>query len=298
VGLPTPSVRFCEYPAVHRFAGPIDLQMTLLEAWRKLDRSARLGWACVAVGLGLTLVVQAASPLPAPPLYDGVMVVEPYVWLDPPPDHPGGAQGASATISVDDARNAAVAVATPELTPQAQLVAVAGALTIRPTATSIHVSIRPVPSRPAPAGSYIDGNTYRIDVVDDAGNPISAPASAYVSIVLRPADQALTDASIELFDGEQWQSLETSSAGAAGFIAIVTAFGEFAVVEQGVSPYPTLAQSGATASPTQPPQGQRSVDPAAALLVGIVFGVALLIVLIARRRRRRGRPDGRDGWRS
>jgi hypothetical protein len=248
----------------------------------------------------VALVVQAASPLPSPPLYDGVTVVEPYLWLEPPPDHPGGAQGATATVPVEKHLNADVAVATPELTPQAQVLAIDGALTIRPTATSIHVSIAPIPSRPAPAGHYIDGNTYRIDVVDQAGNPVTAPRAAYVSIILRPADQALTDATIDLFDGQQWQALETSSAGEAGFYAIVTKFGEFAVVAKGVSPYPTVSPPTATQpGPTGLPpsaQGGPALDAPAVLLVAIAFAVALLIVFVEGRRRRRSRRYGQEGW--
>ena len=244
------------------------------------------------------------SRLPAPPLYDGIVVLEPYQWLDPPPDHPGGAQGANATVAVEDGLSDQLAVAVPGSPPQLQLIASSGALTILPTTTSISVSIEPVHSRPAPAGSYIDGNSYRVDVVDQDGNAITAPASAYVSLILRPADPGLMDATIERFDGRRWQPLETDSAGAAGFFTVVTQFGEFALVAAGVSPYPTLSPAPAGASPTSagpepsptvsPPAGAPPGGPASVLLA-VAFGAALVIVLVARLRRRP--PRGvRSGW--
>jgi hypothetical protein len=267
-------------------------------AWR-LDRTQRLGWVCVAIGLALALLIQAGHPLPSPPLYDGVLVVEPYVWLDAPPGQLSGANGASATIPVEDGLSDPLAVATSETPPQLQLLASSGGLRILRTATSITVQITPIHSRPAPTGSYIDGNTYRVDVTDQAGNAITAPASAYVSLILRPADPTLADATIERFDGQEWQVLQTDSAGAAGFFAIVTEFGEFALVASGVSPYPTLAgtdgaPSGSVQSPPPegaphegaPPGGAPPGGPASVLL-GVAFVTAGLIVLLARRRRAR-----------
>src|SRR6185295_991302 len=127
---------------------------------------------------------------------------------------------------------------TSESPPQVQLLASSGGLRILPTATSITVTITPIASPSAPAGSYIDGNAYRVDVVDQAGNPITAPASAYVSLILRAAEPTLVEGTIERFDGQGWHALQTDSAGAAGFFAIVTEFGEFAVIANGVSPYP------------------------------------------------------------
>jgi hypothetical protein len=252
--------------------------------------------------------------LPAPPLYDGVIVVEPYLWRDPPPDELGGAQGVNATIAVADGVNDPLAVATAESPPQVQLIGSTGSLRLRPTSTSIKVSVTPVPSRPAPPGSYIDGNSYRINVTDQAANPITAPASNFVTLILRPADPGLTEATIERFDGAQWRPLRTDSAGAAGFFAIVTQFGEFAVIARGASPYPTTPHVVATAAPSTveapetvgpapsgsqspaPPPETHAFDAPEAVLFAIAFAAAVLIGLAVRRARRHRDPV-RDGWR-
>ena len=56
--------------------------------------------ALSALGAGLLVIVAARLLVPAaPPLYDGVVPVEAYRWLDPPPGQLGGAKGATADIA-------------------------------------------------------------------------------------------------------------------------------------------------------------------------------------------------------
>ncbi len=273
---------------------------------------------------------QVAAPVPAPPLYDGVVPLEPYLWAAPPPDHPGGAQGAAATIGVSQGGNDLVALATPELTPQAQVFAVPGSLTLPAETTSIEASITPLGPSVEPPDGYLDGNVYRIVLTDQAGSPITADASARVSILLRSADPTLADATIARLDGGAWRPLTTSppSLPGGGFLAVVTRFGDFAVVARGVSPYPTGAApsdgsgpaTGVTASPAAPPTaatarpgktptplpagpatddrtgGAVGLLPAA---IGVVIVLLAAGVVIARRGRRRpymgARPvRGRD----
>jgi hypothetical protein len=270
----------------------------------------------VALGFSLALLVRIRDPLPAPPLYDGVVVVEPYVWLDPPPDEPGGAVGTSAKIAAAGGQNRIVAVATAEQPPQAQILATPGALVLGQGATSLSVSITPVePVQPVQDG-YIDGNVYRFVVIDQLGRPATAPASAYVSILLRTANPADVDGTIEQFDGSRWVPLQSSSEGGTGFLAIVTSFGDFAVVGTGPSPFatptpiateapPTAAATDVSTTPeaTNPGAGTPtpSASPAAssdtlpvpllAAVGGIVaIVVVLAVVLLARRRRHR------DNW--
>jgi hypothetical protein len=258
------------------------------------------------VGLGLVaaLAVQVADRSPTPPLFDGVIVTEPYVWLDPPPGHPGGAQGTSETIEVRAGKNRIVAVYTPELTPQVQLLATPGTLTLPAGATSLTVTITPIePEQPVTDG-YVDGNVYEVDVVDQDGNPATAPASAGVTLIMRSADPTLVSAMIERFDGTAWLPLETSSAGPAGFLAIVTEFGEFAVVASGTSPYPTPSPAAtatpiataAAPTPTMPapsalPTGPSDALPVPILAVGGVIAAIILIgafIVLVRGRRDRG----------
>ncbi len=220
----------------------------------------RLALATLVGGLLVIAAAQLLDPAAATPLYDGVVPLEPYVWADPPPDHPGGAQGASATVDVTRGRNALVALATPELVPQAQVLAIPGSLTLPRGASSIQVSITPLGVSVTPGAGYIDGNVYRILLVDQAGNAITADPAQRVSIVLRSADPTLEDASIDRFDGQRWQPLATSPPGmvGGGFVAIVTEFGDFAVVASGVSPYPTMAASAGPSASGRP----ATMDPA------------------------------------
>jgi hypothetical protein len=274
----------------------------------------RSGAALIALGLVVVFAVQLTAPLGSPPLYDGVVVVEPYLWLDPPPNHPGGAQGTSDTLEVEAGASPLLAVATPEAAPQAQVFGSPGSLVLPPGATSINVSILPVAPPSVPSHGYIDGNVYRFEVTDQAGQPIAADPAALVSIVMRAADETLANAKIERFDGANWQVLDTSPAGLTGFLVVVTTFGDFAVVASGESPYPTpnatstLAPTGAaTVVPTEPPPPSETPTPSgqtspAGLETPIVAGIAVLIALalgiggLVLWRRRRPSDDVRGGW--
>ena len=209
----------------------------------------RRGVALPVLGAGVLLIVAARFILPAaPPLYDGIVPIEPYVWLDPPAGHPGGATGAMAEIAVRNGKSALVAVATPELEPQAQIFASPGSLALSPGALKIKVSIKPVPAAGAPADGHVDGNVYRITVIDDKGTALTAPLAARVSVVLRATDPARAEATIARFSAGSWQPLKTSGGGFAGsFISVVTEFGDFAVIVPGPGPS-TAATAGPTAT--------------------------------------------------
>jgi hypothetical protein len=195
-----------------------------------------------------------------------------------------------------------------------------GVFTLPAGTSSIEVSIEPVESAVEPVDGYVDGNVYRFKVTSQDGSPITAPASARVSVVLRSADPSLGEATIDRFNGFAWQPLETSPAGIGSFIAVVTEFGEFAVVAKGVSPYPTGPAAGASSSgasapevaPTPrgtsssgvillPPEPANSTFPLPVLVAGVVVLVlgGLLLVVGTRRRSRpvRGRKPYRGARR-
>jgi hypothetical protein len=273
---------------------------------------SRRAAALSVLGAGLVLIVGARLALPAaPPLYDGIVPIEPYLWLDPPPGHPGGAKGATADIAIRNGKSPLVALATPELEPQAQVFAPPEGLTVQAGARRISVSIEPVPSEGVLTDGHVDGNVYRISLVDDRGTALTAPAAARVSVVLRATDPAQGEATIARFADGSWQPLKTSSAGFGGsFIAVVTEFGDFAVIVPGPGPSVAATEvstsspgvSGAAAVPPTPPS---SGSPAAnvpgspsdtAGLSGFVLAAILVLViglgLLGYRavRRRRGDP--------
>jgi len=222
---------------------------------RGVTRDRRIG--LVALGLGVLLIglAQRIAPLAEPPLFDGVYVPQPYVWFVPPAGEKGGAKGAKGTVGVDGTANRLIAVATPEQDPQAQLLATSGALVLPAGTTTVKFSIEPVLPAELPADGHIDGNVYRISVTSDTGTPLTAPASALVTVVL-VSPHTDPDRTIELDSGSGWQKLTTQNQGPGVWLAVVTTFGEFAVVAPGAAttPYPTATPAaGASAAASGPP---------------------------------------------
>jgi len=212
---------------------------------RGVSRDRRVG--LVALGLGLVLIglAQRLAPLAEPPLFDGVYVPQPYVWLVPPAGAKGGAKGAKGSVGVEGGANKLVAVATPEQDPQAQILATAGALILPAGSTAVGFSIQPVLPERLPGDGHIDGNVYRITITNQAGTPLTALASALVTIVM-VSPHTDPDRTIEIDTGQGWQPLKTQNQGPGVWLAVVTQFGEFAVVAPGAaaSPYPTATPSG------------------------------------------------------
>jgi hypothetical protein len=277
----------------------------------------RRAFAACVVGAGFLIILAARLVVPsAPPLYDGIVPIEPYVWLNPPPGAHGGAKGARAEIPVQGGSSPLVAVATPELEPQAQVFAEPGALTMPASANTVRVSIEPVPPEAAPTEGHIDGNAYRINVTDEHGTPLTAPASARVSVLLRTTSAAQAQATMARFSGGSWVPLKTSSSGFGGsFISVVTEFGDFAMIVPGQGPSatatgaPTMASGGSIEAsggsieafvPSAAPPGrspapnassphdglQGSPDWTLLALVLLAIAIAVLGLDLARRRRR------------
>jgi hypothetical protein len=230
-----------------------------------VDLTGRRRVAGLALCGGLLLAVLARILVPgAPPLYDGVVINEPYKWLEPPPGEEGGAQGATGTAGLENGASPLIALATPEQPPQAQVFAPPGALVLPPGTTSLMLAITPIPAEGTPANGHIAGNVYRISITNQAGVPATAPPQAYVSVVMRGPD-GLLDATMERFKGGAWTELQTSHAGyTSGFLSIVTEFGDFALIAAG----PTATSSaGSSTTPsgtsvaTQEPGATPGTEP-------------------------------------
>ena len=157
----------------------------------------------------------------------------------------------------------------------------------------------------APSDGQIAGNVYRIQVTDQTGAPITAPESGKVTVVLRgPAD--VVDATIEQFSGAGWQRLKSQPAGfGSSFIAIVTTFGDFALVTSGGAPASGPASQapsgaaapsvGAEASPSGPTSSGSGGIGSALPVIVVVAGLAMVIgVFVASRR---SRPTNTTGSR-
>lgn len=238
------------------------------------------------------MVVLARILVPgAPPLYDGVVINEPYKWLEPPPGEEGGAEGATGTAALENGASPLIALATTEQPPQAQVFAPPSALVLPPGTTSLLLAITPMPAEGTPAGGHIAGNVYRISITNQAGVPTTAPPDAYVSVVMRGPDDLL-DATMSRFKDGAWNDLQTSHAGyTSGFLSIVTEFGDFALIAPGAtatsSPISSTTAPGTpngTSVPTQGPTATPGTEPGTgsgpAPLVFILLGAGVVGVAV------------------
>jgi hypothetical protein len=246
------------------------------------------GMRALIVGSIVVLAAQLLAPLPGPALYDGVFPIDAYRWLSPPPGEHGGAVGTSIVLPVSGSSSPLITLATSEVPPQASLFAEPGALVMPAGTTSLTVSITPVPPDAQPTDGHIAGNVYRVTITTQAGVLVTALASAEVTVILRHPDITASDATLSLLSSGAWQPLKTDAALAASFVAIVTTFGDFALISpgpgpSGIGPAPSVIPSApaTTSAPSSTAAG--AVPPAqpGIPIVTIVAGAATVLVLLA-----------------
>ncbi len=276
------------------------------------------GRGLLAVGLGVLLIAfaQRISPMTGPPLYDGLPQVDPYVWLVPPAGARGGAQGAEGSAAVDHGTSRVAVVATPENPPQAQLFAAPGALILPAGTTSIKLSIKPIVPVELPTVGHILGNVYRVSVTNQAGTALTAPVSAEVTVVMRSPHLG-PNQTIEVDVGGGWQPLKTQDEGfAASYLAVVTHFGDFAMVAPGAASPAASAAGSAAPSATDAvpsigvvggsPDPSSAPGPVDALSGGglpvvpiiVVIGLVMIGTIVVLWSRSRRRPPGPPSYRA
>lgn len=196
----------------------------LPSAWRS---------AFIALGLGglLALAAQLAAPVRLP-LYDGVVVEDPYRYLAPGPGQAGSPATYSADKTAENGVSPAFVAATTENPPQAQLIAGVGAFALPAGATTMKISITAVPTTVTPTIGAIAGNVYRVAVTDGSGAAlaITAATDLHPTLTLRvPVD--ITDATIGHLTASGWQLQPTSHGGLyALFSTNPTELGDFALI--------------------------------------------------------------------
>jgi hypothetical protein len=194
--------------------------------------SARLpGSLTLALGLGLLAAVGVSGGIARPALYDGVATAEPYRYVVGSPSAAGGALAASVSLPVVGGQSPAVAVATGENPPQAQLLAVPGAFWVTAGTEAVAVSIRPVSPGPLPEGRSLVGNAYRITVTDQSGRALAIRPSVDVTVVLR-APRATSPSAMLRRGASTWERLDIQPTGLPELYSVagLTALGEFALV--------------------------------------------------------------------
>jgi hypothetical protein len=200
-------------------------------------------------GAGLAIAAQAAAPIGAP-LYDGVVVQEPYRYLEP-----GSGQDAnptSANLQTEatgaDGLSKPFVAATQEYPPQAQLIAASGAF-MTPAGAELVVKIEPIRPTTQPAGGRIAGNVYRIAVLDALGSAAAIDPQHPPTVSLR-APVEVTTAKLARATADGWETLPTEHGGLFGlFASEVTALGDFALITPDTGPglLPIVAGLGAGA---------------------------------------------------
>ncbi len=216
----------------------------------------------VVAGLAFAALAQFAAPPAKPPLYDGLSVPDPYRYLVPASGQRGDPGSATASAAVKDGRSPAFSVATGEQPPQAQLLAAPGALVLPAGTTDVRIAITPVvtPAQ-APRDGQIAGNVYRVQVTNQAGVALTAPASARVSVALRAPGGYLSLASVERLSPAGWERLPSATEVESLVLAVATSFGDFALVV--------------------PPSAGAGDAPSSGLPTTLVMAVLAAIVLVA-----------------
>jgi hypothetical protein len=193
-------------------------------------RDRALGWLAVLAGLALAVGVQARAPVGVP-LYDGVLVAEPYRYLHPTGDEVGDPSSASKPVPIPGGQSPVFAAITEESPPQAQLVAQQDAFEIPPGTSEIAATITPVDSTVQPADGHIAGNVYRFAVTGANDAPlVPKPCDICRTLVLR-APETVTDGTIVHLENGGWVDVPTQHAGQAAMFQVnAPAMGDYAVV--------------------------------------------------------------------
>jgi len=228
-------------------------------------------------GFVVMAVAQLVAPLGSPPLYDGVVVTEPYRYLAPASGQAGSPSSFSSPFPVKGSTSPQFVAATSENPPQAELIGPGDTVAVGSGVTAITVSIAPVAVSAGASKVQIAGNVYRFAITDQSGAPLAINPSAPPTLILRAPD-AFADAVIARSSGGDWQELPTRPSGQTGLLySNVTALGDFALVA------PAATSAG--------PDPKLVVAGAGALVVG-ALGVGFLMV--KRRRPIPGRATASD----
>jgi len=195
----------------------------------------RLGILLVFGGSALALAVQVGAPVIVP-LYDGVVVAEPYRYLHPSGDQVGAPTSASETDLVLEGVSPVVVAATTEIPPQAQLIAQRDAFILTTGATSVRALVTPIDPPAQPTTGAILGNVYRFSVTDQSGTELDIRAcNGCVSIALRAPDGGPPATVMRFVDGA-WEAVLTRHGGSVALYQTnPVSTGIYAVVATGES---------------------------------------------------------------
>jgi hypothetical protein len=239
----------------------------------------RLGWLTLGVGLGLLLLI-GRREVGQPPLYDGVIVEDPYRYLQPAGGQPGNPTSGAETVPLDAGDSPALLAATQENPPQAELVVDRGSVALAPGTTAVKVSIQPIPP-PEPAGSSPDarirlsGNVYQFVLTNQAGVAMKLQPGTNATVVLR-APNGVTNGVIARYADNRWSPLKTDNGGLPDLYSTnATDLGIFAVTLTG-----TAASQNPASSPATSERAIPSPTPSEGFGAPIWIAIGLLAVAL------------------
>jgi hypothetical protein len=216
----------------------------------------QVGWLTLAVGLAL-LVLVGRRAVGQPPIYDGVIVEDPYRYLQPASGQPGNPTSGSESVPLDAGVSPALLAATQENPPQAELVVDRGSVALAPGTTAVKVSIEPIPpAEPAgatPDATRLSGNVYQFAITNQDGIGMKLQPGTTATVVLR-APNGVTNGVIARYVDNRWSPLKTDSGGLPDLYSTnTTDLGIFAVL---------LSGTAASQQPsTSPAASQRATPP-------------------------------------
>ena len=186
--------------------------------------------ALVAVGLAALGVAQVAGPARRLPLYDGVVVEDPYRYAAPSPGQAGTPGTGESVVQVSGTGSPSVVLSTGENPPQAQLIAPGGAFAVAAGATSLTGTLTPLAPTAAQAQAGAVGNVYRMTVTDQNGQQVALASGAQATVILRAPNQHVQVA-VGRWDGTSFTNLTTTTGNQADLLRTqADRLGDFALV--------------------------------------------------------------------
>jgi hypothetical protein len=282
-------------------------------------------WALVA-GLALLLVAQVGGGGSTPPLFDGFIPEDPYLFLDPGPGQLGDPPADTETFRLRKGQVPDVIAATNESPPQAQVFANRGTFVAPAGSSTFVATIEPVRTAvPAPDGLRLVGNAYSISLSTSDGVPLAVQKGASATVVLRGPAGDNPDG-MAVLQGTAWKRIKSQHAGLPSMrLSQVKGLGTFVLLSSQPAPSPSgpVATPGPTVTPlatlaVTPPTASVTSSPAIAspaltpapsgpatptapgapaggvpplLLIGVAAAGGLLALLAAWRIRRRRSPE-------
>lgn len=190
----------------------------------------------MAAGAALALAAQALMPVGVP-LYDGVVLQEPYRYLHPTGQQPGDPTSFTSAPAVQGDVSPEFVAATTESPAQAQLFGQRDAFQLPPGTTSLAVSITPV-EPPGVAPEFpIAGNVYRFAVADQSGAPLAIkPCQNCLTLFLR-GPESIDIGRLERFAGGAWEDVGAIHNPMTGMYQWnATGLGDFAILNLAPDP--------------------------------------------------------------